>query len=57
MVTRKRDSSFPCLNSCVLSSYDLSVFTGHNKWFDSNIGKKNSGIGFPCLDCLANVVG
>ena len=45
------------LNSWVLSSYALSVATGHSKRFAVREGKKNSAIGFDCRDCLANLVG
>ena len=43
----------PDLNSFVLSSYSLNAATGHNWRSSVKDGKKNSAVGFPCLDCFA----
>ena len=45
------------LLSFVLSSYALSVVTGHRRGFPEKLGKKNSVIALDGLDCLANCVG
>ena len=45
------------LLSFVLSSYALSVVTGHKRGFPEKLGKKNSVIALDGLDCLANCVG
>ena len=42
---------------CVLSSYTLSVATGHSSGVGVKAGKKNSAIGLEWRDCFANFVG
>ena len=42
---------------CVLSSYTLSVATGHSSGVGVKAGKKNSAMGLDWRDCFANFVG
>ena len=43
--------------NCVLSSYTLSVATGHSSGVGAKAGKKNSAMSLDWRDCFANFVG